>query len=263
MAPTIAHDFRRRLAQKYGLKCVWCGRKIRIKDRKKGNAATLEHLCPQFFGGSDEIDNLALACRECNSSRFHLHAYVFYVTRLMEGHKPDREQLQTKLRKLGLVPEGFELPEGIKQLSPDLSHVYSTSFKNGPSKGRVWKTLTPDERYALRQHLVNFYGNNCVWCEKKLQSHTSCQKDYAEIDYLQRPTRDDKDKPEKFLLICQSCKSISYQLHPYLFLLHQVMCGYSPDRLLIQGKLHEAGLLPYDFEFGECLDQFATLTPYA
>lgn len=27
---------------------------------------TLDHLVPQFLGGSDELNNLALACRRCN-----------------------------------------------------------------------------------------------------------------------------------------------------------------------------------------------------
>ncbi len=32
---------------------------------------TLEHLVPQSFGGSDELDNLALACRRCNERRYN------------------------------------------------------------------------------------------------------------------------------------------------------------------------------------------------
>ncbi len=32
---------------------------------------TLEHLLPQSKGGSDELDNLALACRRCNERRYN------------------------------------------------------------------------------------------------------------------------------------------------------------------------------------------------
>lgn len=32
---------------------------------------TLEHLVPQSLGGSDELDNLALACRRCNERRYN------------------------------------------------------------------------------------------------------------------------------------------------------------------------------------------------
>lgn len=32
---------------------------------------TLEHLIPQSLDGSDELDNLALACRRCNERRYN------------------------------------------------------------------------------------------------------------------------------------------------------------------------------------------------
>jgi len=32
---------------------------------------TLDHLVPQSLGGSDEADNLALACHRCNSRRYN------------------------------------------------------------------------------------------------------------------------------------------------------------------------------------------------
>ena len=32
---------------------------------------TMEHLLPQSLGGTDEIDNLALACSRCNGRRYN------------------------------------------------------------------------------------------------------------------------------------------------------------------------------------------------
>lgn len=32
---------------------------------------TLDHVVPQSLGGSDELDNLALACRRCNERRYN------------------------------------------------------------------------------------------------------------------------------------------------------------------------------------------------
>mgnify|MGYP002776998199 CR=1 FL=1 len=32
---------------------------------------TIDHLIPQSLGGSDELDNLALACRRCNERRYN------------------------------------------------------------------------------------------------------------------------------------------------------------------------------------------------
>lgn len=45
-----------------GWVCHWCGR--------YGN--TLDHLVPQSIGGTDELDNLVLACMDCNSRRGNL-----------------------------------------------------------------------------------------------------------------------------------------------------------------------------------------------
>jgi HNH endonuclease len=35
------------------------------------NRFTIEHLVPRSLGGSDDIDNLALACRRCNERRYN------------------------------------------------------------------------------------------------------------------------------------------------------------------------------------------------
>lgn len=32
---------------------------------------SIDHLQPQSLGGSDEVDNLALACRRCNERRYN------------------------------------------------------------------------------------------------------------------------------------------------------------------------------------------------
>jgi 5-methylcytosine-specific restriction endonuclease McrA len=51
------------LVEAYGSKCVFCG--------SAGDAITLEieHLTPKIRGGVDTVDNLAPACRRCNSSK--------------------------------------------------------------------------------------------------------------------------------------------------------------------------------------------------
>jgi len=51
------------LVQAHGEKCVFCG--------QPGTAFSLEieHLTPKVKGGSDQAENLAPACRRCNSSK--------------------------------------------------------------------------------------------------------------------------------------------------------------------------------------------------
>ena len=40
------------------------------------NRFTIDHLVPRSLGGSDDIDNLALACRRCNERRYNFVAGI-------------------------------------------------------------------------------------------------------------------------------------------------------------------------------------------
>jgi HNH endonuclease len=47
--------------------CEYC----HSPERSSSSRFTLDHLIPQSLGGSDELDNLALACRRCNERRYN------------------------------------------------------------------------------------------------------------------------------------------------------------------------------------------------
>lgn len=49
--------------KKYGFKCIYCGRKAPEVSLE------LEHINPKSNGGSDDFDNLAPACWECNRGK--------------------------------------------------------------------------------------------------------------------------------------------------------------------------------------------------
>jgi 5-methylcytosine-specific restriction endonuclease McrA len=40
------------------------------------NRFTIDHIVPRSLGGSDDIDNLALACRRCNERRYNFVASI-------------------------------------------------------------------------------------------------------------------------------------------------------------------------------------------
>ena len=40
------------------------------------NRLTIDHIVPRSLGGSDDIDNLALACRRCNERRYNFVAGI-------------------------------------------------------------------------------------------------------------------------------------------------------------------------------------------
>ena len=59
------------LAMRDGWKCMLCNKKF-AKRRDFGSSRssiTIDHIQPRSFGGSDELSNLRLAHRRCNSER--------------------------------------------------------------------------------------------------------------------------------------------------------------------------------------------------
>lgn len=47
--------------------CYHCGKYLQLEQIKLPNYATLEHLTPVMFGGTNELSNLVLACSPCNN----------------------------------------------------------------------------------------------------------------------------------------------------------------------------------------------------
>jgi 5-methylcytosine-specific restriction endonuclease McrA len=50
-------------------KCIHCNRRIVVSLDGAPSSATLEHILPKNHGGTDDVDNLALACRGCNHGK--------------------------------------------------------------------------------------------------------------------------------------------------------------------------------------------------
>ena len=51
-------------------KCIHCQRKLALSPEGKPlGGATLEHIVPKNHGGTDEVENLAIACTRCNSEK--------------------------------------------------------------------------------------------------------------------------------------------------------------------------------------------------
>lgn len=65
--------FRRKIYRLQSGKCCYCSKEMTLPKSKSPNAesscATVEHLRPVSEGGSDKLNNLAIACRKCNELR--------------------------------------------------------------------------------------------------------------------------------------------------------------------------------------------------
>ena len=55
-------------------KCIHCGKKLVLgMDGCPLSDASLEHIVPKTHGGTDSLDNLAVACRRCNVQKGYRH----------------------------------------------------------------------------------------------------------------------------------------------------------------------------------------------
>jgi len=75
----------RKLADRDGCVCVYCKKPLQHKaldsslkyDKYDKSWAQIEHRLPKHLGGNNEIINLALSCKTCNSRKGTLSAPAF------------------------------------------------------------------------------------------------------------------------------------------------------------------------------------------
>lgn len=67
----LRRSLRNRLASRDGMLCHYCDGEMEMPEGciNGGLFATLEHIVPQSYGGSDDMTNLVLACADCNNAR--------------------------------------------------------------------------------------------------------------------------------------------------------------------------------------------------
>lgn len=58
--PSVLSGARLEVYERDGFRCVYCG---------SADNLTIDHLHPRSRGGSNEVDNLATACKSCNSQK--------------------------------------------------------------------------------------------------------------------------------------------------------------------------------------------------
>ncbi|MEK5326168.1 RNA-guided endonuclease IscB [Aeribacillus sp. FSL M8-0254] len=70
------YEVREYLLEKFGRKCCYCG--------KEGIPLEVEHINPKSRGGTDRVDNLCLACRDCNERKGKQTAEEFGYPHIQE-----------------------------------------------------------------------------------------------------------------------------------------------------------------------------------
>lgn len=55
-------------------KCIHCRTKLAISvDGDPISAASIEHIVPRCHGGTNDLENLAIACQRCNAEKGYRH----------------------------------------------------------------------------------------------------------------------------------------------------------------------------------------------
>ena len=90
-------------------KCIHCNRRLTLSPSGEPiSRATIEHIVPRTHGGTDALDNLAIACARCNAGKGHRHDHKPW-------HDPKLQAVIETLTKRRAErwrepPEGWDLP---------------------------------------------------------------------------------------------------------------------------------------------------------
>jgi len=177
------YEVREYLLEKYNRKCVYCGR--------SNIPLEVEHIIPKSRGGTDRIDNLAIACRECNERKANMTAEEFgfpdiqkqarqtlkdcaiinttrwkiYETLITTGLPVEcGTGATTKMNriKLGLSKEHYFDACCVGISTPDMLYFKIGNVLHIKAKGRGTRSRTNLDRYGFpRGHLVRqkfFFG---------------------------------------------------------------------------------------------------------
>ena len=115
-------EVREYMLQKYQYTCVYCNACAFKNGKSTGICLEIDHVVPRSKGGSDQVNNLVLACHDCNQHKGNLSLEVFLknkpavLKRVQEGLKKSlnlqdaaqmniiRKELYQVLRKRLSVP---------------------------------------------------------------------------------------------------------------------------------------------------------------
>jgi len=97
------------LTKVYGLRCWYCG----VRFEEENLSICIDHIIPISKGGSNDISNLALSCKFCNSHKFYhpLEDFLNYLAYIRTGKFscPILEQFSNKLDPVtvDILSKGF------------------------------------------------------------------------------------------------------------------------------------------------------------
>lgn len=107
---TIPKSLYNIVRQRAQFRCEYC----HYPELLSSAPLSIDHIQPQSFGGSDELDNLALACRRCNERRYNFTTGIDPATEAEAPLFNPRQQIWSEhfmwsadaLKIIGTTPSG-------------------------------------------------------------------------------------------------------------------------------------------------------------
>lgn len=73
------------LVKRDGQCCHYCKVvMVKAKENWVDNGMSVDHVIPKSQGGSDDMDNLVLACRKCNRAKYTKHYQEYRLGKEMD-----------------------------------------------------------------------------------------------------------------------------------------------------------------------------------
>jgi 5-methylcytosine-specific restriction endonuclease McrA len=90
----ISDSIKQAVRERANYLCEYC----HSQERLSANRFTFDHIIPRSLGGSDDISNLALACRRCNERRYNFVAGIDPETQgIVPIYNPRQQQWEEHL----------------------------------------------------------------------------------------------------------------------------------------------------------------------
>lgn len=151
----MGYHIREYLLEKFKRQCVYC--------KKKNIPFEIEHIIPKSRGGSNRVNNLTIACRECNQSKDNMTAEEF-------GFPNVQKQASKSLKHaahMNLIRKSFL--NQLQERGIDVEETFGYITKKTRIDAGLEKTHAIDARCITGN--VNAQPAEDLWLKKKVRRH--------------------------------------------------------------------------------------------
>ena len=151
----MGYHIREYLLEKFKRQCVYC--------KKKNIPFEIEHIIPKSRGGSNRVNNLTIACRECNQRKDNMTAEEF-------GFPNVQKQASKSLKHaahMNLIRKSFL--NQLQERGIDVEETFGYITKKTRIDAGLEKTHAIDARCITGN--VNAQPAEDLWLKKKVRRH--------------------------------------------------------------------------------------------